>query len=187
MLQDFLIPFITIALAEMGDKTQLAMMGMAARYKHTMQIFIGAMLASAVVDGSAVLLGNYISKYIPKTPISVAAAVTFIGFGIFTLARKEKAEKSPEISKKAILAAAFTLFFVSEFGDKSQLAALLFGTQYNLLLTIAGTLSAIGVLLILMLSIGKYLSRKLNQNTVRITSGLLFIGIGIATLAKALA
>ncbi|MFH1222265.1 MAG: TMEM165/GDT1 family protein [Candidatus Micrarchaeota archaeon] len=191
MLQDFLIPFATIAIAEMGDKTQLAMMAMAARYKHTMQIFLGAMAASAIVDGSAVVLGNYASKYIPKTPVSIAAGILFIIFGIYTLLRKEgkegeKSGRAAAATKKSIFVAAFVLFFVSEFGDKSQFAALLFGTQYNLLLTLLGALAGIAVLLVVMLAAGKYISKKLNEKAVRLLSALLFIGIGLFTLLRAL-
>ncbi len=186
MIADFLVPFATIALAEMGDKTQLAMMALAARHRHTLQIFLGAMAASAIVDGSAVAIGGYIARYVPATAVSAAAGIIFIAFGIFTLLKKEKEEKTPTASKKALFFAAFTLFFVSEFGDKSQIAALLFGAQYNLLLTIAGTLSAIGLLLIIMLNAGKYVGKRLNEKALRLLSGALFIGIGIATIANAL-
>ncbi|MBI2549844.1 TMEM165/GDT1 family protein [Candidatus Woesearchaeota archaeon] len=188
MLQDFLIPFATIALAEIGDKTQLAMMAMAARYKHTMQIFLGAMAASAIVDGSAVALGNYASKYVPKAPVSIAAGVLFVVFGIYTLLRKEENEsaKAKGMTKRSVLIAAFILFFFSEFGDKSQFAALLFGTQYNLLLALLGALSGIAVVLAVMLHIGKFVSKHLDEKATRLLSALLFIGVGLFTLMRAL-
>lgn len=191
MLQDFLVPMATIAVAEIGDKTQLAMMAMAARYGHTMQIFLGAMAASAVVDGSAVALGNYVSKYIPKTPVTIAAGIIFVLFGIYTLLRKEGKEgekngKAAAATKKSILIAAFILFFVSEFGDKSQFAALLFGTQYNLLLALLGALTGIAAVLIVMMFTGKFVSKHLNEKTVRLLSALLFIGIGLFTLLRTL-
>ncbi|MBI2580687.1 TMEM165/GDT1 family protein [Candidatus Woesearchaeota archaeon] len=188
MLQDFLVPFVTIALAEIGDKTQLAMMAMAARYRHTMQIFLGAMAASVVVDGSAVALGNYASKYVPKTPISLAAGALFILFGIYTLLKKEENEsaKAKGMTKRSVLVAAFILFFFSEFGDKSQFAALLFGAQYNLLLSLLGALSGIAVVLAVMLNAGKFISRHLSEEAIRIVSALLFIGIGLFTLLRAL-
>ncbi|MBI3037359.1 TMEM165/GDT1 family protein [Candidatus Woesearchaeota archaeon] len=186
MIQDFLIPFVTIAVAEIGDKTQLAMMAMAARHRHTTQIFLGAIAASAIVDGSAVVLGSYISRYIPKVPVAVAAAVIFMAFGIYTLLRKEEEKKPRLLSKRSVLIAAFVLFFVSEFGDKSQFAALLFGTQYNLLLALFGALAGIAAVLVIMLSIGKYVSKHLSEKTIRLLSGLLFIGIGLFTLLRAL-
>jgi len=184
VFQDFLVPFVAIALAEMGDKTQIAMMAMAAKYRHTFQIFIGAMAASAIVDGSAVVIGSYISRYVPRAPVSIAAAALFIGFGIFTLMKKEGRGKAPELSRSAVIAAAFMLFFVSEFGDKSQFAALLFGTQYNILLTLLGTLSAIGFLLMIMLTAGRYIGKMIDEKALRLLSGTLFIGIGILTLAR---
>ena len=76
------------------------------------------------------------------------------------------------------------LFFVSEFGDKSQFAALLFGTQYNILLTLLGTLSAIGFLLMIMLTAGRYIGKMIDEKALRLLSGTLFIGIGILTLAR---
>ncbi len=182
MLQDFFIPFATIAIAEIGDKTQLAMMAMAAKYRHTMQIFLGAMAASAIVDGSAVVLGGYISRHIPKVPVAVAAALIFITFGAYTLLRKEEEKKPHLLSKRSVLVAAFVLFFISEFGDKSQFAALLFGTQYNLLLTLLGALSGIAAVLAVMLNAGKFISRHLSEEAIRVVSALLFIGVGLFTL-----
>lgn len=187
MIQDFLIPFATIALAEMGDKTQMAMMAMAARHRHTLQIFLGAMAASVVVDGSAVVLGNYFSKFVPKTPVAVAAGVMFVLFGIYALLRKEEEKgKAAAASKRSVLIAAFLLFFVSEFGDKSQFAALLFGTQYNLPLAVLGALSGIAAVLAVMLSAGKFISRHLSEKAIRIVSALLFLGIGLFMLLRAL-
>lgn len=180
------MPFVTIAFAEMGDKTQLAMMAMAARHKRTMQIFLGAIAASAIVDGSAVVLGSYISKYLPRTAVSVAAGAIFILFGIYSLMSGKGEKEKVAAGKKSILLAAFLLFFVSEFGDKSQLAALLFGTQYNMLLAVLGTLVAIAALLAIMLHAGRYLGRRLNEKAVKILSALLFIGIGLFTLLGAL-
>lgn len=187
MMQDFLIPFATIAIAEMGDKTQLAMMALAARHRHTLQIFMGAMAASAVVDGSAVALGSIISRYIPRNAVSVAAGIVFIAFGMLTLVKKEEKGRARLLSKKALFIVAFMLFFVSEFGDKSQFAALLFGAQYNLLLAILGTLTAIGLLLIVMLNVGKYVSRKIDERKITILSAALFIGLGAYFLVKAAA
>ena len=187
MIQDFLIPFATIALAEMGDKTQLAMMALAAKHRHTMQIFLGAMLASVIVDGSAVALGNYFSKYMPRAPVSIAAGTLFILFGIYSLLTKEQEQgKTAAVTKRSVFFAAFALFFVSEFGDKSQLAALLFGTQYNLLLSLLGALAGIAAVLVIMLRIGKYVSKHLSEKTIRLLSSLLFIGIGLFTLLRAL-
>jgi len=178
MIADFLVPFVTIAVAELGDKTQIAMMAFAARHRHTLQIFLGAMAASLIVDGSAVLLGAYVFVYLPKVLLSAVAGSIFILFGIYTLLKREKEKGGGAATKKSVLAMAFLLFFTSEFGDKSQLAALLFGTQYNMLLTLLGTLGGIAAVLVAMLLAGKYIREHFREKRVRLFSSLLFLAVG---------
>jgi Ca2+/H+ antiporter, TMEM165/GDT1 family len=183
MLQDFFVPFVTIALAELGDKTQLAMMSLATRNRHLLSLFLGATTAAVIVDGSAVFLGRYLANHIPKTAVSVTAAIIFIAFGIFSLISKEGTQKK-EITKKSAFATAFLLFFISELGDKTQLAALLFGTQYNLILTTLGVILAMSLLIFMALAAGRFIKEHLNETAVKITSASLFIGIGLFMLAK---
>lgn len=186
VLLDFLIPFATIFLAELGDKTQVAMMAFAARYRHALAIFFGAMSASAIVDGSAVFIGRYVSDFLPRFWVSVAAGVLFVIFGIYSLARKEESGKVKLAARKSVFIAAFMLFFVSEFGDKSQFAALLFGAKYNLALAVLGTLSAIASVLVVMLVAGNYVRKLFSERAIRLASSALFISIGALILLQAL-
>ncbi len=73
-------------LAEMGDKTQLATMALAAQYAAPVPVFLGAFLAMALVDGLAVAAGALLAKRIPERALKVAAGIIFILFGILTLA-----------------------------------------------------------------------------------------------------
>ncbi|MBI2664635.1 TMEM165/GDT1 family protein [Candidatus Woesearchaeota archaeon] len=186
MLADLLLPLAVIAIAEIGDKTQLAMMSMAARYGHTLQIFFGAMVASALVDGSAVVFGSYVARFIPVNVLLVASGLIFVAVGVFTLIRREE-ESVKMKGRKSVFLMAFSLFFVSEFGDKSQVAAFLFGANYNVFLAFLGAVAGIAIVLSLMLLIGKLIRRRLNEKIVRIASSLLFLILGVLTLAKALA
>lgn len=179
------MPFATIALAEMGDKTQLAMMALAAKHKHMLQIFLGAMAASIITDGSAVALGNYATKYVPVAAVSVAAGAIFILFGIYSLIARDKKEEKAGMAKSSVLMAAFMLFFISELGDKTQFTALLFGTQYGILLALFGVLAAMALMIGLALVAGKFIHAHLNEKAVRVMSSALFIIIGLFTLAKA--
>ena len=184
MLPDFFIPLATIAVAEIGDKTQIAMMALAARYRHALQIFMGAIVASVFVDGSAVVAGAFVAEHIPKGAVLAVSGILFIIFGIFTLAKKEDERKVRPAGRKSVFIMAFSLFFVSEFGDKSQVAALLFGANYNMLLAFLGTISGIAIILAAMLLLGRFISRHLNEKALRIFSSLLFIAVGVATLVK---
>jgi putative Ca2+/H+ antiporter (TMEM165/GDT1 family) len=80
--------FGIIFLAEMGDKTQLAAMTMAAQTKRPWAVFVGASLALAAVSGLGVVVGSVIGEYIPLEWVKRAAAVAFIIIGILMLAGK---------------------------------------------------------------------------------------------------
>jgi len=82
-------PFWTVAgaffLAEMGDKTQLATMTLAAEYQAPALVWLGAVLAMAAVDGVAIVAGVLLHKRIPERAVKVAAGVAFLAFGLLAL------------------------------------------------------------------------------------------------------
>ena len=83
-----LTTFGVIFLAEMGDKTQLAAMTMAAQTKRPWAVFIGSSLALAAVSALGVVLGGVIGDYVPLEWVKRVAAVAFIVIGILMLAGK---------------------------------------------------------------------------------------------------
>lgn len=87
-LRVLITTFGIIFLAEMGDKTQLAAMTMAADTKKPWAVFLGASLALAVVSGLGIVLGSVIGSYVPLEWVKRAAAVAFILIGILMLAGK---------------------------------------------------------------------------------------------------
>jgi Ca2+/H+ antiporter, TMEM165/GDT1 family len=87
-LRVLLTTFGIIFLAEMGDKTQLAAMTMAAQTKRPWAVFIGASLALAAVSGLGVIVGGLIGDYVPLVWIKRAAAIAFILIGALMLAGK---------------------------------------------------------------------------------------------------
>jgi putative Ca2+/H+ antiporter (TMEM165/GDT1 family) len=83
-----LTTFGIIFLAEMGDKTQLAAMTMAAQTKRPWAVFLGSALALTAVSAIGVLVGGFVSQYVPLIWIKRAAAVAFIVIGVLILAGK---------------------------------------------------------------------------------------------------
>ncbi len=79
--------FTTIFIAEMGDKTQLAVVTMTASSAKPFSVFVGAAAALALVTVLGVLLGGVVTKWIPETVLKKAAAVLFVGLGIWTWLR----------------------------------------------------------------------------------------------------
>ena len=175
MLQDFFVPMLAMALAEVGDKTQLAMLALAMRHRHVFHIFAGAMGASALVDGSAVVLGTFVARYFERSFVSVLSGFLFVFFGLWMFFRREKEGKMRlQLGRRSVFFAAFMLFFVSEFGDKSQFAALLFGVRYNLFFAVLGSLAGIAVVLSVMLAFGRFIGSRIDVRLVRLGASVIF-------------
>lgn len=177
MFVDFIVPFITIALAELGDKTQIAIIALSTRTKKHLVLLSGVMLAFIVTDGIAVLLGNYITKIVPLAYIRIASGIVFIIFGMITLLSREKDDgvkglKNPFIS-------GFGIIFLSELGDKTQIAAGLFATKYNGVLVFLGAILALALLSLLAVYLGKFIMERLNRRMISYIAGAIFIIIGI--------
>jgi putative Ca2+/H+ antiporter (TMEM165/GDT1 family) len=83
--QVFSLAFITLLIAEMGDKTQLAVFSLVTDTKMPLAVFLGASLALIVVTVIGVLFGGLITKIIPPYYLKIGAAILFLGIGGFTL------------------------------------------------------------------------------------------------------
>ena len=115
--------FTLIALAEIGDKSQLVCMTLAARHRHW-PVLLGAMVAFSVLNALAVLFGAAVATWIPEPVMAGIVAVLFAIFGIQSL-RKEADDESQEVEEKpghGIFVTTLLLLLVAEFGDKTQIA-----------------------------------------------------------------
>jgi len=180
MIQDILIPFLAIGLAELGDKTQLAVLCLSSQTKKHLKLFLGIMLAFLIADGLAILFGDFIKKFIPSTIIKIVAAIIFIIFGIIFLINHKKEEAKCELKKPFL--SGFSIILFSELGDKTQIASALFATEFNSFFVLLGVMLALALLSIAAIYTGKLLMKKLNRRLISIISGILFIIIGFIIL-----
>ncbi len=178
MLQDLLIPFLLVGLAELGDKTQLAVLVLSTKTKNYTALLAGVMLAFILTDGLAILLGNFIADRVPMDYVRIGAGVLFIIFGLYTLLNKEDDESSDSYGLKNPFISGFGLIFVSEMGDKTQLTSALFATQYDPVLVFIGVIFALFILSAIAVYVGKIMMEKINKKTISTAAGILFIIIG---------
>ena len=115
--------FTLIALAEIGDKSQLVCMTLAARHRHW-PVILGAATAFLVLNTLAVLFGAGVAAWVPERVTAGLVAVLFGAFGIHALRKQEDAESGDiaERSGNGIFLTTLLLIFVAEFGDKTQIA-----------------------------------------------------------------
>ena len=173
-----LASFGIIMLAELGDKTQLAVISLSSKRK-SKSVFIGALLAFAVVDGVSAFVGGAIAAVIPTFWIGIGAGVAFIAFAVYALAF-EKTEK-PEMNDRPLaVASTFSLVALMELGDKTQLASISLAAEYNApIMVFVGVTLAFAVLTGLGVILGTAISRLVPLRYVRTGSGLLFIVFGV--------
>ena len=173
------IPFLTILVAELLDKSQLAILLISPRIKNHLLLFLGVMVGFAVVDGSAILLGSWIPSLLPPHIITVISGVLFILFGVLSLLSKDDDQINETGFKKNAVFAGFLIIFLSEWGDKTQIASAVFATQYAALSVFVGVMAAQALLALAAIFIGQLLLKKIKKQLLTRIAGIVFILLGV--------
>lgn len=181
MMQSLVIPFLTVCLAELGDKSQLSILILASKIKHHFQLLIGVLLAFLVVDGSAILFGSWVTSVIPNNIVKITSGVIFIIFGILALRSEKEDKEEVKLSSKSVFISGFTVIFFAEWGDKTQIASALFAAKYNPVLIFVAVMSAMTLLSLIAIYIGKFFLKKIDKKVISKISGILFILVGLST------
>ena len=178
IIQDLIIPFIAIAVAELGDKTQISILLLSSKTKKHFELLVGVILAFAIVDGIAVLAGAWITTIVPIDILKIVSGCIFIFFGVLMLIKKDN-DESKKTYDKNIFLAGFLLIMLTEWGDKTQIAAALFAINFNPYLVFIGTIIALTILSILAIFLGKIIAEKINEKLITKIGGIAFIILGI--------
>ncbi|HMK93823.1 MAG TPA: TMEM165/GDT1 family protein [Candidatus Limnocylindrales bacterium] len=175
----FTASFLLIFLAEMGDKTQFLAMSLATRY-NVYKVLYAISLATVLNFGIVVIIGQFITSLMPLYMISLAASLSFIGFGLWTLKTEKPEEEVKKASKLGIIGAASVPFFIAEFGDKTELAAISLAADYqNALSVLIGATLAMLVADGIGIAVGIVLGRHFPEKTVKWVSAAIFIVFGL--------
>ncbi len=187
-MDDILIPLLAVGLAEMGDKTQLSILLLSSRTQEYARLVLGVMLAFLLADGLAILVGSYIDAVVPVTTVKALSGFVFILFGILILKEKGEEEESEQsLSARGAFLSGFSMIFLSEWGDKTQIASALFATEYDPLMVLAGVMIALFILTLMAIFLGRYLSRRIDRKLMSRVAGGIFLLIGFSFLISALA
>lgn len=173
-----LIPLIAIALAELGDKTQISIILLSSKTKKHLQLLIGVILAFIIVDGIAILAGSWVTTLVPINILKIISGSIFIFFGLLMLFKKDKDEEKKTYDKNIFLAG-FLLIMLTEWGDKTQIGAALFSINYNPIMVLIGTILALSLLSIIAIYFGKFISERINEKIITKIGGIAFIILGL--------
>ena len=188
MLSAFLISLAVVALSEMGDKTQLLALLLAAKFRKPVPILIAIFLATLVNHGVSAVLGQWITTVLSPVVLLWIVSLGFIAMAVWMLIPDELGDESESINKwqkYGVFSETFVLFFLAEIGDKTQIATVALAARFDSIgwVTLGTTL---GIMLVNApaVFIGNKLAEKLPISLIHKIGALVFLVIGLAALAQ---
>jgi putative Ca2+/H+ antiporter (TMEM165/GDT1 family) len=185
-METYLASLAFVVLAEMGDKTQLLAMAFASRYRW--QIVMWGVFAATLVNHLlAVFAGNWLTHLIPMHYIQVAASVSFILFGLWTIKGDSLDNEDKRFNFSPFWTVAIAFFF-AEMGDKTQLATVALAAKYISIVPVwLGTTTGMIIADAIGIIIGIVLGKKIPERFVKWFAAMIFITFGAIGLYQTLA
>jgi putative Ca2+/H+ antiporter (TMEM165/GDT1 family) len=182
----FLSVFAVIFVAELPDKTALAALVLATRYR-ALPVFLGTALALTVQSAIAVAAGGLFAL-LPTKVVHIGAGVVFLVSAIFMWRRKEEEEPETKDGGKPVgfmraLWTVFTVVFIAEWGDLTQIATAGFAARYHAPFTVfCAATAALWVVAAIAVFVGNRAGKLLNPRVTQRVAAVLFAAVGVALL-----
>ena len=179
MFDALLVSTGTVALAEIGDKTQLLALLLAARFRKPLPIVAGILVATLLNHALAAWIGQLAASWLTPQTLRWIVAASFIGIALWTL-KPDKLDEDEKLPAHGAFIATVIAFFIAEIGDKTQVATVLLAAKYSSLWqVVSGT--TIGMLLanVPVVALGSKFAAKLPLKAARITAAIVFLALGL--------
>ena len=181
-MEAFLLSTAVVALAEMGDKTQLLSFLLAARLKRKPPIIAGILVATLANHFLAGSVGVWAASLVSREALKWTIAILFFAFGAWVL-RPDKAEENVKLPAAGVFLATLVVFFLAEMGDKTQLATVALAARYDALVAVVlGTTLGMMIANVPAVWIGEALAHRVNMKVMRGVAAGLFVLLGVLAL-----
>lgn len=186
-MDSLLVSTGVVALAEIGDKTQLLAFLLAARFKKPLPIILGILLATVVNHGLAGALGAWITATLSPGVLRWVLGLSFIGMAVWTLIPDEIEEEETRVAKRfGVFGATLITFFLAEMGDKTQIATVAMAAHYAApVMVVIGTTLGMLIADVPAVFVGDRLAAKIPMKLVHSIAAAIFALLGAATLLGA--
>ena len=183
-MESLLVSTGVVALAEIGDKTQLLAFILAARFQKPLPIIAGILVATIVNHGLAGALGTWITSSVDPEILRWVLGASFIAMAVWTLIPDQIEEEETEIAHKlGVFGATLITFFLAEMGDKTQIATVALAAHYaNPLMVVAGTTLGMLIADVPAVFVGDKLANKIPMRLLHSIAAGIFALLGVATL-----
>jgi putative Ca2+/H+ antiporter (TMEM165/GDT1 family) len=183
MLEALLTSTVLVAVAEIGDKTQLLSFVLAARLRKPGAIIAGIFVATVLNHALAGSVGVWLAQMISPQWLPWITGMVFIAFGLWTL-HPDSLDDDPKMHRAGAFVTTTIAFFIAEMGDKTQLATVALGAQFQgaLVAVVMGTTVGMMLANVPAVLIGERLAQRLPLTTIRWVAAALFIATGALTI-----
>ena len=179
-MEAFLSSLTTVAIAEIGDKTQLLSLLLTVRFRNNLAIVAGILVATLLNHTVSAWAGIWLASWFTPALSNWLFAGAFIAVGLWLLIPDKDEDVSSSFDKYGAFLASSVLFFLAEMGDKTQLATILLAGEYQSIawVTLGSTLGMM-IANVPVVYLGEPLMRAIPMKQVRIGASVLFIALGI--------
>ena len=184
-MEAFLVSTGIVALGEMGDKTQLLALLLAARFKKPVPIILGILVATLANHAAAGWLGGWIAGLMGPQLLRWVMGVSFLAMAVWMLIpdRLDDAAAAGQSRRLGVFGTTVLAFFLAEMGDKTQIATVVLAARYpNLLAVVTGTTLGMMLANVPAVLLGDQISRRLSMKVVHGVAAAIFAVLGVLTL-----
>ncbi|MBI1775265.1 MAG: TMEM165/GDT1 family protein [Proteobacteria bacterium] len=185
-MEAFLVSLSSVAIAEIGDRTQLLSLVLAAHYRKPWPILAGVLLATLANHAAAGLLGQWFAFVLTPPIADLLVGASMLAMAIWTL-RPDTLEAMPRLGRRGAFLATLIAFFIAEIGDKTQIAtAALAAACSGLTQVVLGTTLGMLIANAPVVFLGKAFADRLPLRRIHQAAALLFLALGAWFLIRAL-
>ncbi len=172
-----------VALAEIGDKTQLLALVLAARFRRPVPIILGILVATLANHALAGAAGAWISAQVGPTAMRWILGLSFLGMAIWTLIPDKYEEERETAPRFGVFGTTVVAFFLLEMGDKTQIATVALAAKYSSLASVvAGTTLGMMIANVPAVLLGEVAAKKLPMRLVHGVVAVIFLVLGVSVL-----
>ena len=179
----FLISIGVVALAEIGDKTQLLALALAAKYRRPAPIILGILIATLANHFLAGAVGSWISRALGPDVLRWGLGSSFIAMAAWMLVPDRLDDRPRPPARLGVFGTTLIAFFLVEMGDKTQIATIALAARYDALVAVvAGTTIGMMIANVPAVLLGNVAAERLPRRVMNGIAALIFLALGIAVL-----
>jgi len=183
-MEAFLVSTAIVALAEIGDKTQLLAFILAARFRTPWPIILGILVATFANHALAAALGSWITSLLAPETLRWLLGLGFIAIAIWVLIPDKLDDTKATLTRYGVFGTTLVTFFLAEIGDKTQIATIALAAQYQTLIAVVlGTTFGMMIANVPAVLLGERIANRIPVRTVHMIAAAIFFVLGVATLS----